>query len=133
MDQNFIKNYWFWVVVILVFSVSMFYVKLDLPSPAVSQASLIVNFGDDKIRQFEGPAEQDTTILQALYSSSMGGNFEFIYSVDQNNHAVVASIGGIPNNGVGVWNFYLNKTKVPTEEISVTKVQAGDLVEVKYE
>jgi len=128
MDNNLFKNYWFWVVVILVVGILFFY----LPMPGFDKpAQLTIKFNDGNVRTFEGPVEGDMTILQALLSASRGGDFDVKYSLNGNN-VNLASIGNVVN-GPKEWHFYLNGQEVRTADIGTTQIKRGDLIEARYE
>ena len=135
MNKNypFVKNYWFWVVAILVVSISFFYVTFNLPVSGLGDsARLTIRFNKNNARAFEGPADKNATVLQALFSASRGGNFDFRYSLDKNGFVNLASIDGAVN-GSKNWHFYLNGALIKTGEIDKIKIKNGDLIEARYE
>ena len=135
MEQSFFKNYWFWVVAVLVSGIFLFYLKLDLPSGNLtgSNGVLVINYADGHARKFVGPVEDNMTVLQALNSASAGGNFTLRYSLNKNGDVVLAALDGLANVGMKSWHFYLNQKLTPTQDIGRTKVRTGDVIEVKYE
>ncbi|MEK7154242.1 MAG: hypothetical protein AAB792_01665 [Patescibacteria group bacterium] len=131
MNTNYpiLKSYWFWVIAVLVVGTLFFY----LPAPGSNEpARLTIRFDDGRARAFEGPVEEDTTVLQALISASSGGDFDLRYSLDEGNNVNLASIDGA-FGGTKKWHFYLNGQSVRTEDISRIKIKKGDSIEAKYE
>jgi hypothetical protein len=147
MDEKMLKNYWFWVVVIVLAGVAFFYLKLPVvPRPTVSstkpspssivtsgKARLVIYFGDGTARTFEGNVSQDMTILQSLDSASMGAGFDLKYSIAKNGSVNLESIDGAVNMAPKKWSFYLNQKAVPSTDLNMVKIQNGDLIEAKYE
>lgn len=133
MNTNYpFKNYWFWVVAVLVVGVSFFYITFNLPaSDGGDSARLTIKF-DGKTRAFEGPVEGSTTVLRALIYASFGGNFDIKYSLDKNGSVSLASIGDAVN-GPKNWRFYLNGELIRAEELDKIRVKKGDLIEARYE
>ncbi len=132
MDYPF-KNYWFWVVAVLVTGVSFFYISFDLPLPnSGNLARLTIEFGKDNVKMFEGPVGDDMTVLQALNSSSSGGGFDLRYSLDENGNVNLASINGAIN-GPKNWHFYLNGELIEVGKLGKIKISGGDSIEVRYE
>ncbi|MBI2669721.1 MAG: hypothetical protein HYX20_01040 [Candidatus Yanofskybacteria bacterium] len=119
-------------VAILVLGGVFFYFKFNLPE-ASAEAQMVINFENGKSRKFKGPVMADMSILEALYSSSLGGDFELRYTIQENSGVVLTKIDGTTNPGNLTWNFYLNKKSVNTADINKIKIKTGDLIEVKYE
>ena len=134
MNTNYpFKNYWFWVVLILVVGVSFFYITFNLPaSNGGDSARLTIKFGDGQTRVFEGAIEKDMTVLRALNSASRGGGFDVRYSLDKNGGVNLASIGNAIN-GPKNWHFYLNGELIKTGELDKVRINKGDLIEARYE
>lgn len=95
-------------------------------------ASLILDFGNDEVREFGGPVERGMTVIEALYSSSMSGNFEIRYHVDKNGDVNLDSIDESANIGPAVWQFYINGKQAPTKDLGRIKVGSGDIIEAHY-
>ncbi len=132
MDYPF-KNYWFWVVLVLVVGVSFFYISFNLPaSDSGDSARLTIKFDANDTRIFEGPVVKDMTALQALLSASRGGGFDVRYSLDKDGVVNLASIGS-SFNGAKSWHFYLNGELMMAGELDKTIIKKGDLIEVRYE
>lgn len=119
------------MVVILTIAV-FFYLKFNLPA-ASTEAEMVISFENGESRKFRGPVIADMTILEALHSSSLGGDFELRYSIMPDRTVSLAKIDGAINPGNRVWQIYLNKKQVNAVDIDKIKIRAGDLVEVKYE
>lgn len=134
MNTNYpFRNYWFWVVVILVVGVSFFYITFNLPaSNGGDSARLTIKFDANDTRAFEGPVIKDMTILQALNSASRGGDLDIRYSLGKDGSVNLASIGG-SFNGAKSWHFYLNGELIKTGELDKVRIKKGDLIEARYE
>lgn len=132
MISNFLKRYWVWMAAALVLGTAFFYLKFNLPLGG-TRAQLTLNFENGESRKFEGAVAADMTILEALYSSSLGGDFELRYSMQEDGAVALAKIDGIINFGNRSWHFYLNKTSVKTSDINKIKIKTGDFIEAKYE
>lgn len=133
-DNIFLKNYWLWVVLIVVGGVFFLFFKVDLPADRLNQSYLVLDFGDNMSRKFQGSVAPDMTILEALYSASVNGRFDFRYFIDKNGTLEVAKIGNaVKLNDKPSWHFYLNGQSVDTTDINKTKIKTGDLIEAKYE
>ncbi len=134
MDTNYpFKNYWFWVVAILVIGVSFFYFTFNLPvSNGGGSARLVIKFSANDAKTFEGPVVKNMTVLQALLSASRGGGFDVRYSLGKDGSVNLASIGN-SFNGAKSWHFYLNGELIKAEELDKIIIKKGDLIEVRYE
>jgi len=129
MGKSLAKNYWFWVVVVLIIGAFFLYV----PVPGFDKpARLTIKFDDGKVRAFEGPVVENMTVLQALLSASYGGNFDVRYSLNEDGSINLSSINGM-TNGPKRWNFYLNGKLIGSGEISKVKIRKGDSIEARYE
>ena len=132
MDYPF-KNYWFWVVLVLVVGISFFYVTFNLPTSSPgNSAKLTIKFDGNKARTFEGPVEKNMTVLQALLSASRAGSFDFRYFLDKSGSVNLASINGAVN-GPKSWHFYLNNELMDIRDISKIMIKSGDFIEARYE
>ncbi len=134
MDTNYpFRNYWFWVVLVLAVGISFFYITFNLPaSNGGDSARLVIKFGENDARTFEGPVVKDMTALQALLSASNGGGFDVRYSLGKDGNVNLASIDGAMN-GPKNWHFYLNGELVKTGELDKVRIKKGDLIEARYE
>jgi len=134
MNENYpFKNYWFWVVAVLVVGISFFYIAFSLPaSNSGDSARVTIRFNSAKVRAFEGSVEGNMTVLQALLSASRGGGFDIRYFLGKSGDVNLASIGEAAN-GQKNWHFYLNGNPVKTEEIDRVKIKKGDSIEARYE
>ena len=117
---------------ILILGAVFFYLKFNLPEVS-AEARIVINFDNGESREFKGPVMADMTILEALHSSSLGGDFELRYSILEDGGVALAKIDGAINPGNLIWSFYLNKKIVNTADIDKIKIKAGDLIEVRYE
>jgi len=106
--------------------------KFNLPEPS-AEARMVINFENGESREFKGPVMADMTILEALHSSSLGGDFELRYSIREDGGVALAKIDGAINPGNRTWYFYLNKEPMNAADIDKIKIKAGDLIEVEYE
>lgn len=132
MDYPF-KNYWFWVVAVLIVGVSFFYITFNLPfSSSGDSARLTIKFDANNARTFEGPVVKDMTALQALLSASRGGGFDVRYSLGKDGSVNLASIGK-SFNGAKSWHFYLNGESIKAGELDKVIIKKGDLIEARYE
>ena len=142
MDYPF-RNYWFWVVLVLVIGIFFFYITFNLPaSPKLQRgepvsnsgdsARLVVKFGENDTRTFEGLVVKDMTVLQALLSASRGGGFDVRYYLDKDGSVNLASIGS-SFNGAKSWHFYLNSELITAGELDKVRINKGDLIEARYE
>ena len=132
MDYPF-KNYWFWVVAVLVVGISFFYITFSLPaSNGGDSARLVIKFDANNARTFEGPVVKDMTVLQALLSASRGGDFDVRYSLDKNSGVNLASIDHL-SNGAKSWHFYLNGGLIKAGELDKVIIERGDLIEARHE
>lgn len=111
---------------------AFFYLNVKLPVH-VGEAQLIISSENGENKKFAGPVAVDMTILEALYSSSLGGGFELRYSMREDGGVALAKIDGLIEQMGKTWHFYLNKKLVNTADIDKTKIRAGDLIEAKYE
>lgn len=134
-------HYWFWVVVILVVGVLGYVLKLDMPDKngtrgdtqkAMSGGVRLVLEVNNQRRIFEGPANEGTTILDALYYASKAGNLDLRYYVDGGKVIVdsLAKIFPVVNKD---WHFYLNGKLVDSTAINKIPARKGDVIEVKFE
>lgn len=131
-DFNLYKNYWFWILVIIVVSIFFFYIDFSKIVPM--DARLTVKFDDKSAKIFEGSVIQDMTILEAMEAASRGDNFRINYFIDKQGDVNLASIGAIANGSNGKnWHFYLNKKLIETKQIDKIKIGRGDLIEVVFE
>ena len=129
MDNTIAKNYWFWVVMILIIGAFFLYV----PVPGSDKpARLTIKFDDGRARAFEGPVIENMTVLQALLSASYGGSFDVKYSLNEDGSINLSSINGTAN-GPKKWNFYLNGEPIGSGEINKVKIKKGDSIEARYE
>lgn len=140
-DNKILKNYWLCVALLVISGVLVFFLKFNLPaSPAgwqisqKDQSSLVLDFGKNTSRKFQGQVVPNMTVLEALYSASASGHFDFRYSIDKNGVLQIAKIGDATNLAGGSnWHFYLNGQPVNTGEINNIKIKVGDLIKAKYE
>ncbi|MBI2063347.1 MAG: hypothetical protein HYT61_03900 [Candidatus Yanofskybacteria bacterium] len=132
MKSELSKKHLTWIAVVLVLGAALFYFKVDLSRNAMN-AQLSINFPDGQSRKFEGPVVTDMTVLEALYSSFLGDNFELKYSMREDNSVVLAKIGDAVKFGNHDWHFYLNGKPVKTSDINKIRIKAGDFIEVDYE
>ncbi|MEK7151648.1 MAG: hypothetical protein AAB784_02975 [Patescibacteria group bacterium] len=132
MENAFPKKYWFIVGGIVVACVFIFYIKLDLPKN-VTGASLGIHFEDGQIRKFEGSVESNMTILEALYSASVVGDFEVKYFLDKDGKTNLLSIDDLINGPDKNWQAYLNDVLISTYDLNKTKLRPGDNIVIKYE
>ncbi|MEK7627690.1 MAG: hypothetical protein AAB397_03860 [Patescibacteria group bacterium] len=93
-----------------------------------SEASLLIDFGDNKQRMFVGDVVENMTVLDALKFSSTNNGFK--YNFDK-NIKTLAAIDGFSNNGK-VWNLYMNGSLMKNSPDEI-EVMAGDAVELKFE
>lgn len=97
-------------------------------------STMVFYFDDGRKRTFEGPVSENMTILLALLASEDGGRINLRYSLDKNEAIVLNSIDGHINNmGDKNWSFYLNGEKISTSDINRVGINAGDLIEARYE
>ncbi len=134
-----LKNYWWWVVLLVISGTLVFFFKFDLPASQTGQSSLVLDFGGNTSRKFQGQVVPNMTILEALNSASVSGNFDFRYSIDKNGVLQIAKIDdainlvGLPAQAGGsTWHFYLNGQSINTGEINNIKIKEGDSIEAKY-
>lgn len=132
MISQLLKKYWTGVAAVLVLVIIFLYTKVNLPQN-LTNAQLAIHFENGKIRKFEGTVVNNMTMLEALYSSSAGDEFDLRYSIGKDGSVVLAKIGDAINFGDKNWHFYLNGKPVKTSDINRTKIKAGDLIEAKYE
>ena len=133
-----VESYWFWVLVIVVVGGLFVFFKVNLPaSPAggpADQSQLVLDFGNGEVRQFQGLVIPGMTVLDVLNSASLGGNFDFRYSIDDDGTLKVAKIGDIANLADRPsWHFYLNGKPINVGDLGHTTIKAGDQIEAKYE
>ena len=129
MNYSVSKNYWFWVIVILIIGISFFY----LPVPGSDKpARLTIKFDPNDTRTFEGSVVKDMTVLQALLSASRGGGFDVRYSLGKDGSVNLASIDK-SFNGAKSWHLYLNGELIKAGELDKVIIKKGDLIEARYE
>lgn len=142
MDYKLLKNHWSWVAIFVISGIVVFFFKFDLPaSPAsrpvsqANQAYLVLDFGENTKKKFQGLVAPNMTIFEALYSASVNGDFNFRYSINKNGVLEIAKIGDTINNLAGgpSWHFFLNGQPVDAGEINNIKIKEGDSIEAKYE
>ena len=129
---RFIKNLWIWILAVLILGTVFFYLEFNLPE-ASREAQLVISLENGESRKFKGYVMADMSILEALHSSSLGGDFELRYSIQKEGGVALAKIDGAVNLGNKSWNFYLNGRSVNVADIDKVKIKAGDLIEVKHE
>ncbi len=141
MNDNPLKNYWFWVLFIVVIGIVFFSLRVDLPADTEQngsenqQARLVIYF-DDSTRAFEGELNGDMTVLEVLYAAAVGGDFDVRYRVMEDGDIALDSIHNFINNNNASekdWRFYVNGDLINTADIGKTIVEKGDLIEIKYE
>jgi hypothetical protein len=97
------------------------------------QAALVLYFDQTQKRIFEGDVTDNMSVLQALYASSLAGNFDFRYSVERSGKIQLYKIGDKINDLGGQWYFYLNGNPINIGDIDLQKINKGDLIEAKYQ
>lgn len=113
-------------------------------------ASLVIQYLDGRTRMFIGPVVSGMTVLDAVNSASLGGNFGFNYSVGDSGAITYLSIDNLSNQAVSAdgqinqpdeavlatgreWHFYLNKNLVAASDIGKVKIKDRDVIKVKFE
>jgi len=97
-----------------------------------NKATLLISTGENKQRIFEGEVNDNMTILQAVYSASVGGKFDFRYFMDKPDKTKLYSIDGNINGAGKQWFFFLNGKPVSADLLNQTRIKGGDIVEAKY-
>lgn len=99
---------------------------------AFGKASLLLNFGDGKMRKFEGDTVGGMTVYDALNQSAKAGGFEVETTLEEGS-VVVEAIDGVRNRKDKTWHFYLNESfKNRTSPLNYS-IRNGDVVEFRYE
>ncbi|MEX2052899.1 MAG: hypothetical protein WD898_01580 [Candidatus Paceibacterota bacterium] len=140
MNDSPLKNYWFWVLLIIVVGIVFFSLKIDLPANDTEQngdkqARLVIYF-DSGARAFEGEPNGEMTVLEALYAAATNGNFDVRYRVMDDGDIDLYSIENFVHNNHGSdreWRFYLDGNLIDSTDIGRTEIEKGDLIEIKYE
>lgn len=140
MGNKNLKNYWFWVLVVVLAGGFFLFFKVDLPVSPVGgpadqfgQSYLVLDFGNNISRKFQGSVAADMTLLEAIYSASIGGDFDFRYIADDGGLVAVSKIDEAVNlTGGPNWHFYLNGALVDQAVLGKVKIKAGDRIEARY-
>lgn len=137
MGINNRHNFGQWLIIgIIVASIGFFALsqkRLNLFGTRARTASMIINFSPDNQRAFEGETGEGLTILEALFSSTQNNDIKLIYTVDEKNEVLVATIDGQPNNTGGKkWYFYINDEFIETKDINKVFVYPRDTIEAVY-
>ena len=99
-----------------------------------STASLLINFGNSNERMFQGNVRPKMTVLDALYSSSLNGNFKLRYAIDSRGDVNIYTLNDeINNTYVKKWRFYVNDQIVPSRRIGATIIKPGDKILARFE
>jgi uncharacterized membrane protein len=93
---------------------------------AEKEALLIIDYGQDKERWFKGETKEGMTILDALTTSSLAGNFNFT----ANSHLIV--LNGLANNERVKWRCYLNDREVK-EDLGEKTIGPKDKILCRYQ
>jgi len=93
-----------------------------------STGRVIIDFGNGRLRAFEGEVQSGMTILSVLNIASQVGKFD----AKTDGQGVVVNIDGVKNNNGKRWQAYLNESLVRGEPAS-TPVRAGDDIAFRFE
>lgn len=113
---------------------SLYFIRLKEPQIAgASAATMILSFDKQNQRVFRGPVTERMTVLEALISSAQDSNIKLVYYVDEKEKVNLSAIADkIVVDGHG-WNFSVNSKPIATGDINKVYVEAGDIIEARYE
>lgn len=112
----------------------IYFSSLDLsPSAASVRISnnvghVTIDFGNGRMRAFEGQVQSGMTILSALNVSSRAGKFD----AKADERGRIVNIDGVKNNSGKRWQTYLNETIVHSEPAD-TLIRGGDDIAFRFE
>ncbi|MDO8495186.1 MAG: hypothetical protein Q7S32_01500 [bacterium] len=123
-----------WPVLILIAAAVALLFFIPLEKVSSQEGQLILDFGNGQKRVFQGPVDENTSVLLALYSSSEQGGFTVRYFLDDAGNSRVQSIGEAVNEEYGrMWHFFLNDEVIAETELNRTMLKRGDVVEAKFQ
>lgn len=96
-------------------------------------ATMIFGFNGGVKQSFSGPVMENMSVLEAAIASTQGAGISVNYYIDAENNVVLSAINKDLNSKNYQWHFYLNGDLIRTEDINKVYVEAGDLIEAKYE
>lgn len=122
------------ILIILIFAVPVVLKSFKITfSVSQAEGNLVIQFNDGQKRFFQGEIAPSMSVLNALYSSSEGGQYEFRYFIDEIGKVNVVSLDGRANNTIGVWHFFLNSRELDPGDLDKVRINKGDVIEARYE
>lgn len=94
----------------------------------IGKANLTIDFGDGRIRVFEGDIIENENIFDVLSQAAKAGKFS--YKLDENSN--LASIEKLLGNNKKNWHWSVNGIKI-NKPIGEVIVKPGDKILIKYE
>lgn len=95
---------------------------------ANSIGRVTIDFGNGRLRAFEGEVQSGMTILAALNAASQVGKFD----AKTDTQGKIVNIDGVKNNGSKRWQAYINEVPV-REEPAGTLIRGGDDIYFRFE
>lgn len=99
-----------------------------LPLKIIGKAGLTIDFGNDRIRAFEGNIVEKETLIDVLNQAARAGDFS--YKLSEKND--LASISELASGGRKSWYWYINGKKI-NKQPGGTIVKPDDNILIKYE
>lgn len=119
------------VLVIIVLGVNQS-INFTASNPASGGLAKVVLDESGRKRIFEGGVIDGMTVLEAIYTSSLAGKFDFYYSVNNNKIEVIKIGESIKESGSRI-TISLNGRNIDESKIDEIKINQGDVVEIKTE
>ncbi|OGN09471.1 MAG: hypothetical protein A3C61_01720 [Candidatus Yanofskybacteria bacterium RIFCSPHIGHO2_02_FULL_39_10] len=124
-----------WIVLVgLIFAGLLTVVRFNMLDDRRQEASLVLVLGDgEQSRMFRGEIVEGMTVFQALIASSRAGQIKLEYSFDSENKVSIKELNGYKKILNKELAFYLNNSKIITENINKITIKNQDRIEVRSE
>lgn len=107
-------------------------INFTASNPADGSLAKVVLNESGRKRAFEGEVIDDMTVLEAIYTSSLAGKFDFYYSLNGNKIEVIKIGESMRESGNRII-ISLNARNIDESKIDEIKINQGDVVEIKTE
>jgi len=123
-----------WIVLAgLVFTGFLTAIRFNILTIQRQEAVLLISFENGERRMFQGEVIEGMTVLQALAASSKAGQIKLEYSLNPENKVIIEELNGYTKNQDKELVFYLNDSKIDSENINGIAINGGDRIEVRPE
>src|SRR3989338_2315072 len=92
-------------------------------------ASLTINYGEGRVRQFNGEIIPEMTILDAILASAQSNNFVVDYQIT-NVGLELRAVDGLVGSAARPLQVLVNSQPVEMAKLHQTAIKSGDLIEV---